>query len=159
MSAPELTLTIAGFVARNAEIRYTQAGTPVAQASVPYTPRRRTPDGRWEDAGETVWVDVKVWQKDAEKFAQLATKGTYLAATGHLDQPRRTAPDVPQHRRPHLGHPAARFRATRGLDAGSRHPRERSSRPGVGARRGGQLVSTATVLTSLVDNPQIRPAL
>lgn len=28
MSAPELTLTIAGFVARNAEIRYTQAGTP-----------------------------------------------------------------------------------------------------------------------------------
>lgn len=82
MSAPELTLTIAGFVARNAEIRYTQAGTPVAQASVPYTPRRRTPDGRWEDAGETVWVDVKVWQKDAEKFAQLATKGTYLTATG-----------------------------------------------------------------------------
>lgn len=82
MSAPELALTIAGLVARNAEIRYTQAGTPVAQASVPYTPRRRTPDGRWEDAGETVWVDVKVWQKDAEKFAQLATKGTYLAATG-----------------------------------------------------------------------------
>lgn len=83
MTATDLTTTITGWASADAQIRYTPSGTMLATASVPYTPRRRRPEtGQWEDAGETVWVDVTVWGDDAERFAAAATKGVLVTATG-----------------------------------------------------------------------------
>ena len=83
MTAADLTMTVTGWAAADAQTRYTAAGTAVATASVPYTPRRRHPEtGRWEDVGAPVWVDVSVWGDDAERFAAAATKGALVTATG-----------------------------------------------------------------------------
>lgn len=69
MTAADLTMTVTGWAA--------------ADASVPYTPRRRHPEtGRWEDVGAPVWVDVSVWGDDAERFAAAVTKGVLVTATG-----------------------------------------------------------------------------
>lgn len=83
MTANDLTMTITGWAAADAQIRYTPSGTMLATVSVPFTPRRRVPEtGQWEDAGETIWVDVTVWGDAAERFAAAVTKGTPITATG-----------------------------------------------------------------------------
>ena len=76
------TMTITGRAARDAELRYTSGGTPVASATIPHTPRRRRPDGQWEDAGDTLWVDVAIWGDQAEAAAEAITKGTVTTVTG-----------------------------------------------------------------------------
>ena len=83
MTANDLTMTITGWAAADAQIRYTPSGAMLATVSVPFTPRRRVPEtGQWEDAGETIWVDVTVWGDAAERFAAAVTKGTPITATG-----------------------------------------------------------------------------
>ena len=80
---PSLTTTIAGFAARDAEVKFTQSGRAVAETTVPFTPRRLNRDtNQWEDAGDTTWVDVAVWGDDAETFANAVTKGTFLTVVG-----------------------------------------------------------------------------
>ena len=76
------SLTITGRAARDAELRYTASGTPVASTVIPHTPRRRRPDGQWEDAGDTLWVDVAIWGDQAEAAAEAITKGTVTTVTG-----------------------------------------------------------------------------
>lgn len=62
-----ITLTIDGYAARDAEIKYTPQGTAVTEALIPYTPRRLNQQTQqWEDAGETTWVTASFWDKDAE---------------------------------------------------------------------------------------------
>ena len=80
---PSLTTTIAGFVSKDAQIKFLASGQQLAETSIPFTPRRRNQQtGQWEDAGDTTWVDVVAWGDDAEPFAQAATKGTFLTVTG-----------------------------------------------------------------------------
>ena len=80
---PSLTTTIAGFVSKDAQIKFLASGQQLAETSIPYTPRRRNQQtGQWEDAGDTTWVDVVVWGDEAEVFSQAATKGTFLTVTG-----------------------------------------------------------------------------
>ena len=80
---PSLTTTIAGFVSKDAQIKFLASGQQLAETSIPYTPRRRNQQtGQWEDAGDTTWVNVVVWGDEAEVFSQAATKGTFLTVTG-----------------------------------------------------------------------------
>lgn len=78
-----ITLTIDGYAARDAEIKYTPQGAAVTEALIPYTPRRYNEQTRqWEDAGETTWVTCSFWDKDAETAQQAIRKGTPVTVTG-----------------------------------------------------------------------------
>lgn len=66
-------------------IRWTQSGQAVLSFSLADTPRRRNAAGEWEDAGETLWVEVSVWGEDAEELAErhAAHRGR-VTVTGRL---------------------------------------------------------------------------
>src|SRR5690606_34961550 len=77
---------ITGNLGKPVEIRFTQSGRPVASFSVADTPRRKNPQtNEWEDAGETLWVDVSVWGSEGEALAERAQgyKGR-VTVTGKL---------------------------------------------------------------------------
>ena len=78
-----ITLTVDGYAARDAEIKYTPQGTAVTEVTVPYTPRRLNKQTQqWEDSGETIWVGCAFWDKDAEPAQQAIKKGTPVTVTG-----------------------------------------------------------------------------
>lgn len=78
-----ITLTVDGYAARDAEIKYTPSGTAVTEATVPYTPRRLNKQTQqWEDSGETIWVGCAFCGKDAEPAQQAIKKGTPVTVTG-----------------------------------------------------------------------------
>ena len=66
-------------------IRWTQSGQAVLSFSLADTPRRRNASGEWEDAGETLWVEVSVWGEDAEALAEShASHRGRVTVTGRL---------------------------------------------------------------------------
>ena len=78
--------TITGNLAAPPELRFTQSGKAVLSARVADTPRRFNRDTQqWEDAGETLWVDVTMWDADAEHVAEMIgeRKGR-VTVTGRL---------------------------------------------------------------------------
>ena len=77
-----ITLRIDGAAGRDAEIKYTQAGKPVASVTVAHTPRRLNEQTQqWEDAGETTWVRLNFWDKQAEAALHIK-KGMRIVAEG-----------------------------------------------------------------------------
>ena len=77
--------TITGNMGREAELRFIPSGRAVLGFSLADTPRRRNDDGTWEDAGETLWVDVSVWGEDAEDLAErMAGYKGRVTVTGRL---------------------------------------------------------------------------
>lgn len=77
-----ITLRIDGIAGRDAEIRYTQAGKPVAAVNVAHTPRRLNEQTQqWEDAGETTWVRLNFWDRQAESALHIK-KGMRVIAEG-----------------------------------------------------------------------------
>ena len=71
------SITIAGGIGRDAELRTTQQGDKVAGFSV------AVDDGVGQNKG-TIWFDVSVWGKRAEALAQYLTKGSRVAVSGDL---------------------------------------------------------------------------
>jgi single-strand DNA-binding protein len=71
------TITIAGNIGKDAELRSTQGGDKVAGFSVAVESR----EGREKS---TIWFDVSIWGKRAEALAQYLTKGTRVAVSGDL---------------------------------------------------------------------------
>lgn len=77
-----ISMRIDGTAGRDAEIRYTQAAKPVASVSVAHTPRRLNEQTQqWEDAGETTWVRLNFWDKQAEAALHIK-KGMRIVAEG-----------------------------------------------------------------------------
>lgn len=79
----QATVTIEGFTAKDAELRFTKAGEPVLGFSIPVTPQRKTDNG-WEDSGETVWYSCSLWGSAAETYLPLLAKGSRVKVTGNL---------------------------------------------------------------------------
>lgn len=71
--------TLIGRIGRDAELRFTAGGTPVAQFSVA-TDKTWTKDG--EKKSETTWHDVTVWGKHAETIVSMLTKGKLVFVQG-----------------------------------------------------------------------------
>jgi len=65
--------TITGNLGRDGlgALRFTPSGQAVLGFSIADTPRRRNAAGEWEDAGDTLWVEVSVWGEDAEALAEV----------------------------------------------------------------------------------------
>lgn len=127
---PSLTMTITGYLAGEPELRFTGNGKPVANVSVPYTPRRYNQQtGQWEDAGETIWVRASIWGDDAELAANTLHKGHLATLTGR--------PGVNAWADKQTGQPAASLQLT--VDTWGIHPRT----PKAQGPQGGQTQATA----------------
>ena len=66
-------ITLTGNMAGPVELRFTPSGKAVASLRLADTPRRFNKDTQaWEDAGDTLWVDVSIWEAEAEALAERA---------------------------------------------------------------------------------------
>src|SRR5699024_56549 len=79
-------IVLTGNLAAPPELRFTQSGKAVLNARVADTPRRFNRDSQqWEDAGETLWVDVTLWGEDAEAVAeQVGERKGRVTVTGQV---------------------------------------------------------------------------
>lgn len=64
-------------IGRDAEVRYTQSGDPVASLSLAFSYGKKGDDGK----RPTQWVDGSLWGKLAESIAPYCLKGTKVAVT------------------------------------------------------------------------------
>ena len=77
--------TITGQMGHEPNLRFTPSGRAVLGFSVADTPRRKNGNGEWEDAGETLWVDVSIWGEEAEDLAErMAGYKGRVTVTGRL---------------------------------------------------------------------------
>lgn len=72
-----LQLTGLARLGRDAEVRFTSGGDPVANLSLAFAYGRKGNDGK----RPTQWVDGSLWGKLAEALAPYLTKGVLLAVT------------------------------------------------------------------------------
>jgi single-strand DNA-binding protein len=73
---------LVGNLGRDAELRFTGTGTPVAKFSVATTETYKGRDG--EKKEETEWHRVNLWGKSAETLAQYLVKGKQVYVEGRL---------------------------------------------------------------------------
>ncbi len=71
-----------GNLGRDPELRYTQAGTPVAQLNVATSRRWKGQDGQMQE--QTEWHRVVVWSKLAELCNEYLSKGSKVYIEGRL---------------------------------------------------------------------------
>jgi single-strand DNA-binding protein len=82
----ETTLTIAGNLVDDPELRFTPAGQPVAKFRVASTPRfRDNTTGEWKD-GDSLFLTCNVWRQAAENVAESLTRGMRVIVSGRLRQ-------------------------------------------------------------------------
>lgn len=80
----EPTLTIAGNLAADPELRRNPSGKAFASLRVASTPRKFNREtSTWEN-GEPTFMDVDVPSSSAEPIAEQLRKGMAVVATGHL---------------------------------------------------------------------------
>jgi single-strand DNA-binding protein len=78
----ETTLTIAGNLVDDPELRFTPAGQPVAKFRVASTPRfRDNTTGEWKD-GDSLFLTCNVWRQAAENVAESLTRGMRVIVSG-----------------------------------------------------------------------------
>ena len=78
-------VTIVGRLTHDAEMKYTNTGTPVTIFSIAVNRSKKVSD-RWEDCAH--FFDVALWGKLGEVLGKYLTKGKQVALTGHLEQNR-----------------------------------------------------------------------
>ena len=84
--AGDTTITVIGNLTADPELRWTQAGAPVADFTVASTPRTFDRNaGEWRD-GDTLFVRCSVWRETAENVAESLRKGMRVIVQGRLTQ-------------------------------------------------------------------------
>lgn len=73
------SITIAGNIGKDAEVRTTQGGDKVTSWSVAV-------EDRQGQEKSTIWFDCTLWGKRGEVLAQYLTKGTRVAVSGDLSK-------------------------------------------------------------------------
>src|SRR5712671_2376101 len=82
----ETTLTIAGNLVEDPELRFTPAGQPVAKFRVASTPRYKdNTTGEWKD-GDSLFLTCTVWRQAAENVAESLQRGMRVIVSGRLRQ-------------------------------------------------------------------------
>jgi single-strand DNA-binding protein len=84
MSTDINQVVLVGRLTRDAELRYTNSGTPVASLSIACNEAVKQQDGSWQEQGH--FFDCTLWGKQAESVNQYLTKGRQVAITGRLRQ-------------------------------------------------------------------------
>ncbi|MEU4092024.1 single-stranded DNA-binding protein [Streptomyces sp. NPDC026673] len=84
--AGETTLTLAGNLVDDPELRFTPAGHAVAKFRVASTPRTFDKQANeWKD-GESLFLTVSCWRKLAENVTESLQRGARVIVTGRLTQ-------------------------------------------------------------------------
>ena len=78
------TITIAGNLTADPELRFTPPGKPLAALAVAVNKRVKQPDGSWSD-GPTSYYRCTAWGALAEHVAESLAKGTRVIVQGRLD--------------------------------------------------------------------------
>jgi single-strand DNA-binding protein len=82
---PLPTITLAGNLTSDPQLRFTQSGTPVVTLRVAASQRIKDKDtNEWKD-GDTTFLDVSCW-RNAEAISEQLRKGTSVVVTGTLKQ-------------------------------------------------------------------------
>ena len=77
--------TVTGNLGQDPDMRFTQAGKSALALSVAATASRKDPQtGQWSDDGDPLWVRVTLWERDAERWADLLHKGDRVSVEGTL---------------------------------------------------------------------------
>jgi single-strand DNA-binding protein len=76
---------LVGRLSRDAELRFTTSGTPVAKFSVAVNRSKKSGD-QWDE--EVNYFDIVLWGKVAEALSKYLTKGKQVAIDGELRQSR-----------------------------------------------------------------------
>jgi single-strand DNA-binding protein len=79
------TVVIVGRITRDSELRYTASGSALCNFSVA-TNRRVKKGDEWQD--DTSFIDLTLWNKQAEGLNKYLTKGTQVVIQGYLKQER-----------------------------------------------------------------------
>jgi len=80
-----------GRLTRDPELRYTPGGTAVCDLGIAIGHKWKAADGSWKE--DTCFVDVTVWQKQAENCAEYLKKGREVFVEGRLALDQWQAPD------------------------------------------------------------------
>lgn len=92
------TITFAGNLAADPELRFTPSGRSVARFTVIENRRRRTEDGQgWEDAEPNIYR-TQVWGTFAENVVESCAKGDRVHVTGSIITDRWTDKDTSEER-------------------------------------------------------------
>ena len=75
-------VTLIGNLGKDAEIRNTTGGTPIANLRLATTDRRKAQDGSWQD--HTEWHSVVAFGKTAEVMERWGKKGKMLYVEGRI---------------------------------------------------------------------------
>jgi single-strand DNA-binding protein len=79
-------ITVVGNLVADPELRFTQAGQPVATFRVASTPRiRDNATNEWKD-GDSLFLTCNVWRQAAENVAESLQRGMRVIVTGRLKQ-------------------------------------------------------------------------
>ena len=79
-------LNAIGNIGKDAELRFTDKGDPVAQFSFALT-------SGYGDKAVTTWLNCNLWGKRAETLAPMLSKGTKIGITGELTNRKYAAKD------------------------------------------------------------------
>lgn len=77
-------VVLTGRLTKDAEVRFTTGGTPVANFALAVNEASKQQDGTWADSAS--FFDVQLWGKSAEKLQQYLTKGRQITVQGKLRQ-------------------------------------------------------------------------
>ena len=84
--AGETIITIIGNLTADPELKFTSSGAAVCNFTVASTPRTfDKATNEWKD-GESLFMRVSVWRKQAENIAESLTRGSRVSVTGVLKQ-------------------------------------------------------------------------
>lgn len=72
-----------GNLGRDPELKYTPSGVAICELSLATTRNWKDQDGNWHD--KTEWHRVKIWQKQAERAAELLKKGKQVYIEGRIE--------------------------------------------------------------------------
>ena len=76
------TVIISGRLTRDAELRYTPKGSPIAKLSIAFDRVWKNQGGEWQS--ESSFIDVVAWNKLAENSAEKLHKGSPVIVEGSL---------------------------------------------------------------------------
>jgi len=85
MSSDLNSISLVGRLTKDAELKFTNSGTAVAELGIAVNESVKRGDV-WED--EASFFNCQLWGKRAESLAQYLTKGTRIAIDGRLKQSR-----------------------------------------------------------------------
>lgn len=124
---------LVGNLGRDAEMRFTGGGTPVATVSLATTERFTDREGQKRE--DTQWHRIVIWGKTAESIHEYLTKGKQIYVEGRIQTREWTDKEGKTQK-------TTEIRADRvvllggGADRGSRPARERQSESDAGADHG-----------------------